>query len=180
MAAAFTVIDHTEIGTGGTASWAEASIPSSYDHLLIKMSTRTETGYTTDTLDLQVGNSGLDTGTNYSATSLYSYTGGTISSPRATGTNGINLIPTSGSGATADTFAVATVWIPNYAGTTGYKQILIQAGKENASSGTATWELRIIAGLWSSTSAITDVGIHVNEGNDIAEFSTFTLYGVTA
>ena len=73
----------------------------------------------------------------------------------------------------------ATVWIPNYANTANFKQILIQAGKENASTGTAEWELRMIAGLWSATSAITDVGIHVNGGLDIAEFSTFTLYGVT-
>lgn len=176
--AAFTVIDHTEIGSGGAASWAEASIASSYDHLLIKMSTRTETGYVTDILDLQVGNSGLDTGSNYSATSLYAYST-TPASVRATGADGINVIPTSGSNATADTFAVATVWIPNYANTANYKQILIQAAKENASTGTAEWELRMIAGLWSATSAITDVGIHVNGGQDIAEFSTFTLYGVT-
>ena len=33
--AAFTVIAHTE-ATGATASWEKTSIPSSYDHLLIR------------------------------------------------------------------------------------------------------------------------------------------------
>ena len=37
--AAFTVIDHDE-ATGDITDWSKASIPSSYDHLLIVASTR--------------------------------------------------------------------------------------------------------------------------------------------
>jgi len=51
--AAFTVIDHQELGvsqwapSGNTtvASWTKSSIPDTYDHLMLKVSARTDSGY---------------------------------------------------------------------------------------------------------------------------------------
>jgi hypothetical protein len=174
--AAFTVIDHTEL-TGDTASWTESSIPSSYDHLYLVMSTRTKTGYTTDTLNLQVGNGSIDTGTNYSDTRLYA-TGTSVSSSRSTGYVYLTNIHTAALNTTADTFGSATVWIPNYTNTTGFKAFLISVGKENASTGAGEWYAQVEAGLWSSTSAITDIKVY-STGGDLVQYSTFTLYGVT-
>jgi len=43
--AAFTVIDHTELGAAAS-SWDVTSIPSSYDHLLVKVSARSDSSDT--------------------------------------------------------------------------------------------------------------------------------------
>jgi hypothetical protein len=178
--AAFTVIDHTEVGAGGVASWGEAAIPSSYDHLLLVMSNRTVTNYTTDDLKLRVGNGSIDTGSNYSHTRMYA-TGTTVASTRQTNQDAIRYIYTSGNAAssTANTFASIKVWIPNYANTTGFKPVLISVGKENASTASVGWYVSVQAGLWQSTSAITDIEVSAAAGQDTGEYSTFTLYGVT-
>jgi len=176
--AAFTVIDHTEIGVGGAASWSEAAIPSSYDHLLLVMSNRTVTAYVTDTLKIQVGNGSVDTGANYSFTPLNGLNGG-LTSVRRTARSSITELHTSGLNTTANTFASIKVWIPNYANTTGFKAILVSGAKENASTGTGEWYVYQTAGLWQSTSAITDISVSAAAGLDTAQYSTFTLYGVT-
>ncbi len=175
--AAFTVIDHTEL-TGATASWSKTSIPSSYDHLLILASIRSSKSSAYDKVDFQMGNGSLDTGTNYSDTNLQAFNtaSGAPTSGRGTGGDSIDFIYISADSATADTFGTVKIWIPNYANTTGYKQAICTSTAPNAS--TSSWGMMITAGLWSSTSAVDCVGIK-ETGDDLMQYSTFTLYGVT-
>jgi hypothetical protein len=170
--AAFTVIDHTEIGSGGAASWSETGIASSYDHLLLKYSVRREASGVDDSYHLTLNS---DTGSNYSATTLRVISSA-ANSYRNSGQANFNLANWAGAGATANTFGVGEIWIPHYANTANYKQMLVSNVVENAS--TTNFRMSVNAVLWSSTAAVTSITM-LDDSGDIAEYSTFTLYGVT-
>ncbi len=168
---AFTVIDHTELGASAS-SWDVASIPSSYDHLMLKVSARTNSGYT-GYVDVQL--SADTTAANYSYTRLYAYQSAGPISDRATAN--AYVIQTSGSSSTADTFGTATLWIPNYANTANFKPMLSMTAGENASSTDSQWIVMAGAALWQSTAAVNQITLVPNA--DFLQYSTFTLYGVT-
>jgi len=175
--AAFTVIDHTEL-TGTTVAWAEASISASYDHLLLEASIRGGEASYWNNLWIRVGNGSLDTGANYSSTSLTTVNSGSPVSTRASGQTKWAYQYIGSASTLADTFGTLKIWIPNYANTANFKQAIIQTAVENNSTTGAQWNLTQNAVLWSSTSAITD--IEVSEPNvGMVQYSTFTLYGVT-
>ena len=174
--AAFTVIDHTEL-TGATASWSKTSIPSSYDHLLIVASIRSSKSGYDDKVDFQMGNGSLDTGTNYSDTTLYG-SSATPASGRSTGATKVDHLWINGDSTLADTFGALKIWVPHYANTANYKQVLCTATVPNNSTSNSQWQVTVTAGLWASTSAVDVVGI-TETGDDMMEYSTFTLYGVT-
>ena len=178
--AVFTVIEHDEIGTGGAASWSETGISASYDHLLLKASIRSE--YVNSTADGILELNGDATTSLYSDTNLFART-------TATGPESVNT--TSGVGITSwrfpaawtdaagdDVFANLSVWIPNYANTVNFKQVLLTCGFSPADTQGYVWGEYVTAGLVQITGAITAISIAGVSG-DIAEFSTFTLYGVT-
>ena len=174
--AAFTVIDHTEIGSGGAASWSVSSIPSSYDHLLIKISARGDRASNwSASYGFRVGNAGLST-SNYSWTRLDAE-GTSVGIWQATSQTSIDYERMPGSTATSNTFNSSSIWIPNYANTSNYKQMILDTVLENNS--TTSNKLEMKAGLWRSPSAITDVGVYERDGNNFVQYSTFTLYGIT-
>jgi hypothetical protein len=177
--AAFTVIEHEEIATGGVVSWSETSIAASYDHLLLKVSGRSERSAYAD--EWVVTLNGSTTTSEYSSTILKAYSATPVSERYATSVRGGFIWPKApGALALADTFGSLTMWIPNYANTANFKQVLISNAFENDSTTDYRWEVQQIAGLFSSTAAITAIGVTSRSGlGDIAEFSTFTLYGVT-
>ena len=169
--AAFTVIDHTEL-TGSAASWTKSSIASSYDHLMLKVSARTGSGYY-GYVDVQLNAD--TTAANYSYTRLYAYPN--MTSDRAT--SNAYIFQTTGSSSTANTFGTATLWIPNYANESNFKQMLALSAGENASSSTSQWILMAGAGLWSATPAVAVDQITLVPNADFLQYSTITLYGVT-
>ncbi len=170
--AAFTVIDHTEIGSGGAASWSETGIASSYDHLLLKYSVRREASGTDDAYHLTLNS---DTGSNYSFTTLRVISDAP-NSWRASGQTNFYAANWTGAGSAADTFGVGEIWIPHYSNTANFKQFLVSNAAENASA--SGYRMSLNAGLWSSTAAVTSITM-LDDSGDIAEYSTFTLYGVT-
>ncbi len=174
--AAFTVIDHTEM-TGATASWSETSISSSYDHLLIKASMRSDAAATISVTGL-VQLNGETTNTNYSYTEL----GATSSTPTTAQLSSeptLGYPPMPGASALADTFGILTVWIPHYSNTANFKQVWWQAALENNSTTDGEWGLKVNAGLWSNTDAVDEILISPAGGSDFVQYSTFTLYGIT-
>jgi hypothetical protein len=75
---------------------------------------------------------------------------------------------------TANTFASTDIYIPNYAGSS-YKSISIDTVTEN--NATAA-DAVLVAGLWSSTAAISSIQIVISAGA-FANYSTATLYGIS-
>tara|TARA_R110002167_G_scaffold138615_1_gene325914 strand:- start:3 stop:533 length:531 start_codon:yes stop_codon:yes gene_type:complete len=171
----FTVIDHTEIGTGGVAYWEETGISASYDHLLIKASLRMEGAHYANSNYIVLN---ADGAANYSGTALYADSSISANSAQRTGDGQTQWMWSTGASATADTFSVNTVWIPNYANTANFKQVLISSGAPNPSVTNNQWIIGQAAWLYSDTAAIDGIRI-TPAGGDMAEFSTITLYGIT-
>ena len=171
--AAFTVIDHTELGAAAS-SWDVTSIPTdgTYDHLMLKWSVRTDNAAYLADLDMQFN---ADTGSNYSRTILYANTA-TPASARATSDTSIGHVYGNADSTTANTFSSTTVWIPNYANTANFKQVITKSVVEGATTTDSQWIIVLNAGLWQDTSAVDQ--ITVSYGADMVQYSTFTLYGI--
>ena len=172
--AAFTVIDHTELGASAS-SWSKTSIPSSYDHLLIKASVRTDVSAYYNQLSMRFNNSSA---TDYSRTQLFAETA-TPASSRASGETAFTGMYVNGASSLADTFSTLIVWIPNYANTANFKQVLASMGMENNVTTNNQWIVTVSAGLWGATSAIDRVDLLSATGDDFVQYSTFTLYGIS-
>jgi hypothetical protein len=173
--AAFTVIDHTELGASAT-SWEATGISGSYDHLYLVASVRSDRATNYDTAFLQLNGA---TGSNYSYTSLYSDGGGVLSS-RGSSVAFIHCQDITGATNTANTFANVTIWIPNYANTADYKQVLVKTARSTASTARYYWSEALAAGmLTADTAAITGMKLYPSTGPNWVQYSTFTLYGVT-
>lgn len=130
----------------------------------------------------QVGNGSIDTGTNYSRTTLYG---------RRNGANTADEYGSSSSSAedsaqivqTTDLYASSVGYSPilanfmNYSNTTTYKTILTR----HSSSGVAAYRgVELSVSLWRSTSAINQIKFYSSNGGNIAVGSNITLYGIAA
>ena len=162
----FTKIASNTVGSGGVASITFSSIPSTYTDLVVLVSCRSS----------QVG-AFADYGkvTFNGSSSTFSYRDVYGNGASASSTNG--AVNTSfvyqGNAATASTFGNAEIYIPNYTGSNN-KSFSIDTVVEN--NGTTGYDT-LTAGLWSTTSAITSVGLAPASGTWL-EYSTFTLYGI--
>jgi hypothetical protein len=152
--------------TGSTASITLSSIPGTFTDLLCYTSTRSATGGNVD-ITVQVNGSG----TGYSVRWLYGSGSGVGSGNSTTAYAGYTTV----SGATANTFANCSLYIPNYAGSTN-KSWSIDSVAEN--NGTTAFS-GINAGLWSNTAAITSITFNTTDGSNWASGTSMTLYGVT-
>ena len=172
--AAFTVIDHTEL-TGAAATYNVTSIASSYDHLYLSASMKHDAAASgQEVVRLQFN--GSATAADYNCTWMLA-NDHTITSSREGGTDPgprVAYVPTSHADYT-DTFANMTVWVPHYANSTNFKQVIARSGSPSDST---TQTLLLAAGLWESTDAIDEVELLFASGNFV-QYSTFTLYGVT-
>jgi hypothetical protein len=168
--AAFAVIEHQELdAAAGTITFA--AIPSSYDHLYLKGSLRTDHSAYLAYCSMQYN----DSASNYSWTTLRADTS-TLNSYRSTTSY---AFISGGTSILADTFSTLEVWIPNYANTANFKQILSTSALENDSTTNAQWHVSVVAQLWSDTSAISEIDLANFDGGDFVEYTNLTLYGVT-
>ena len=163
------------VGSGGASSITFNNIPQYFTDLMIVFSARNTTSGTTYVNFLP----------NNDTSAVLSYTyvdispaAGTAYSGRSTGANFgfFSLVPNNAS--SANTFNNGSFYIANYSGNQ-YKQIISETVMENNSVGT-TVSVSPNVFLWSKTSAISSLVIsdRLSSGN-IAQYSTFTLYGIT-
>jgi hypothetical protein len=176
--ATFTVIDHTELGAAAS-SWdygAITPIPTdgTYDHLLVKVSARQDGA--NDYVNVYITLNG-DTGNNYSHTTIRTDSTTVESNQNASRAN-IFYCMTPAASATANTFGAMTIWIPHYANTANFKQMIASSAVENDSTTDSEWWLNLTAGLWSSQSAVDQITIDAYSTDDFVQYSTFTLYGI--
>jgi hypothetical protein len=76
---------------------------------------------------------------------------------------------------TSNTFSSHAIYIPNYRTSTA-KSYSVETVTEN--NATTAYQY-IVAGLWNSTAAITQITLRRSEGlNNLMEFSTASLYGI--
>ena len=173
---AHTVIDHTEL-SGTTASWSKTSIPSSYDHLYLVWSARSNHSANRDSITCNVN--GDTSSSDYSMIHIFSGASGGASSYKTSGVSAwTDFADNPGSSALADTFGSGYMWLPNYANTVGFKQCFASSATTWDTTTDYAWGMQIISGLWTNTAAITAIALTLQNGSFV-QYSSFTLYGVT-
>jgi hypothetical protein len=165
MANTFELIAAVTVGSGGAASIDFTSIPSTYTDLCVKVSSRSNRAGTTDNLFMKIN--GVTT--NRSTRVLY---GNGSSASSFTETVYIGELDASGN--TSSTFSSHEVYVPNYAGSTNKSFSVDGVTEQNGTAAYAT----LLAGLWSSTAAITSLSFYSGYGTALVEYSTAYLYGV--
>ena len=155
--------------SSSTASIEFTSIPATYTDLVVKYSLRTDRVDTVSALRLTFNSSA----TTYSnrmiegnGATAASYTGGSTY---------IDLGYAPAANATASTFNNHELYIPNYASANN-KSVSIDAVQEN---NTSTAYANLVAGLWSTTAAITSIKVVPSTAVNFVQYSTATLYGIS-
>jgi len=175
MANTYTLLETITVGAAGAASVTFNSIPQTgYTDLVIKMSMRTNRAGTFDYATINFNNSSA----NYTLRLLEGDgAGGSGAVSYTQATFGVNLVGRAdGATATTNTFSNVEMYIPNYT-SSNFKSISVDSVQEDNS---ATAYAGIFAGLWSQTAAITSLSITNGTGNSYVQYSTFSLYGVSA
>lgn len=167
MATTFTKIATVDVGSGGAANVTFSSIPSTYTDLCIMLSARFSSGAGFNLINFN----GLSTA-NF-ANRILEGSGSSAISFIAGNTNYAGGID--GSGDTANTFSNQQIYIPNYAGSANKSFGFDSVTENNATAAYA--DLGAI--LWSNTAAITEVKLQTHTGANYAQYSSFTLYGIS-
>ena len=176
--AVFTVINRTELGSTNATLVDMTSISSAYDHLYVVTSARGSASEPMSSYKVQFNN---DSGTtNYDYVNYYTQQhNGSVSVERNGSQPTVAAYPRMpGATNTASAFNNFTMWVPNYASTSNFKTVVINNGAGGLTTSTNEWYVYYIAGMWSSTAAINRITI-VGSSSSFAQYSSFTLYGVT-
>jgi hypothetical protein len=163
----------TTIGTGSSSTITFSSIPSTYTHLQLRYTGRSDrSGITTD-LFLCRFNS--DTGSNYMEYHRLLGDGSTASAGAgsASSTN-IIMGAMPGASALATTVGVGVVDILDYANSNKYKTTRNLMGNDYNGSG----NIQLFSGLWMSTSAINTITLTTSTGSNWTTATQFALYGI--
>jgi len=176
--AVWNIIDHTTISGSSTTTWNPTSIDQSYDHLYLTISARSDrSSASIESLWMRFNG---DSGSNYSSTGLESGSGSAPGSNRNGSATKIERMPIPCDGRVTGTsiFGSLTIWIPNYTNTVGYKQVLTAGAIETYDWGDWKWILTPAAALWDNTSAINEIEMFPQNGDNLKAHSSFTLYGI--
>lgn len=162
----YACLSEVTVGAGGASTINFASIPSTYTDLLLKISGR---------------GTRADTGSNW----LISFNSSTsnfsaryfeqVNNSTYTGTYARFIGPVPAANATASTFSNTSVYIPNYLSSRSKSYSVDSVIENNATLAPLTF----VAGLWSDASAIASITISSGSSDNIAQYSTVSLYGIT-
>jgi len=155
------------VGAGGAASISFTGIAGTATDLLLVLSARTTANRSAGGAFASLAINGVTT----NQTRRMLYADGSTAASYTDSSIGIYVNPAD---ATANTFNNAQIYFANYAGSTN-KSLSIDAVNENNAT---TADSEILAGLWSSTAAITSLTLTPGSGN-FAQYSTASLYTVT-
>jgi hypothetical protein len=164
----YTLIQSVTVGSGGAASIEFGSIPQTYTDLVVVVSARSTRPATANNDDIIIEPNGATT--SLSARYLVG-TGSAVAS--GTDTKILAGYMTA-AGATASVFGNSSIYIPNYAGSTN-KSFSSDGVSENNATAVG---MAIQASLWSSTVAITSLVLKSYTGNNFAQYSSASLYGI--
>ena len=168
----FESIATVTVGSGGASSIEFTSIGTDWQHLQVRMVSRTARAGADDYLIMQLNS---DTGSNYAYHVLI---GDGSSASAAAGASQTSMFPgaTVGNTATASVFGAAVVDILDYDSTSKAKTIRSVGSVDRNGAG----EVRLTSGLWTSTNAITSIKFTTFYGANWAQHTTAALFGVKA
>ena len=159
----------TATGTGSSGTITFSSIPSTYQHLQLRINGIASIAGGSIRMRFN-----SDTGSNYAAHYLI---GIAPSGTFATGSASGAYIGVTGAydGVVTTYPNVAIIDIHDYASTTKNKTARIFSGQQNNT--TTAGDVELNSGLWLNTSAINSVTVYLSSGN-YNSGSTFALYGI--
>jgi hypothetical protein len=174
MAYTFSKLATVTVGAGGSQSISFTNIPQNYKDLCIVISARaTYTGQTYVGFELDCNNY-FNTGTYKSIVgiSTAAQSGAATGGPVAGNINA--------SGATANTFGNATVYIPNYS-SSGDKYFLSDSVTETNATAAYSVINGFYTGVINTSGPIFAAAIYDGtSGQTLAQYSSATLYGIRA
>jgi hypothetical protein len=164
MANTYVAIATVTVGSGGAANIEFTSIPATYTDLKLVYSGRDNRNDTQNGVNISLNGStsnftGIQLQGNGSAAASFNIA-------RFVSYN-------NGANSTANAFANAEIYFPNYA-SSNYKSFSSDAVEENNATTAFTF---LSAGLWSNTAAITSITLTPDSANFV-QYSTATLYGI--
>jgi hypothetical protein len=162
------------VGSGGTTSVAFTSIPSTYQHLQIRGIVKTDRAGTSDYFKLRINSD--TTSTNYAYHEVGGNGSSTVVNASANSTNQVVIERIAAGQQASSTFGATVIDILDYANTNKNKTVRSLTGFEDNSSNTG--QIYLGSGLWTSTSAITQINLLPGGGTNILQYSTFALYGI--
>ncbi len=169
MANTYKVIASTTVGSGGAANITFSSIPSTYTDLCLVVSLRRSSSGFTD-LGLRINGE----------TSGYNFVSARGNGAATTGTQFTNMSYfyledcVQGSDTTANSFASAQIYMPNYT-SSSLKSFSAEAVTETNAT---TAYMRIVSGFHTTSSAISSILMVPGTGGNWVQYSTATLYGI--
>ena len=166
--AAYNLIATTTVGSGGASAITFTSIPATYTDLLVVLSLRTDT--TSDQFYVTLNSSTFGSGLNNGNKILYG------SGASAASNNGAAYLGfPSASNYTASVFGNASIYIPNYTGSTNKSVSTDSVAENNAATAYANFS----ASIFNIAVAITIVSIETTgTGTKFVQYSSASLYGI--
>jgi hypothetical protein len=147
-----------------------SSIPSDYTHLQIRGIARSASATSGDYIYVQFNS---DTGNNYTYHQLTG-DGSGASSLAGTSQTGAGSPRISAANTLASVFGGVVIDILDYANTNKNKTIRTIGGFDENGAGT----VRLTSGVWLNSAAITSVAIKSGTAANLAQYSSFALYGI--
>lgn len=166
MAITYTAIATTTVGAGGAANITFSSIPGTYTDLVVLFSFRSTRSLDEDGMQISLNSSTA----NFSFRRLTG-NGSTASSSNA-GNNTLGQLTAANT--TASTFTNTFIYITNYTSSNNKSFSIDNVTEANATKAYA----QLQASLWSDSSAITSIKLETDSSNNLAQYSSATLYGI--
>jgi hypothetical protein len=163
----FESIATVTVGSGGSSEALFSSIPSTFQHLQLRIFYRNE-GATTSRMRLRLNG---DTGNNYSIHVVLGDGSSASSSAAASASYTLGIGP-SVSGNSG--WAVAVVDLLDYTNTNKNTTLRALNGVDQNGSG----EVGLWSGAWYNTAAVNSIRLFMDSAEDIGEFSKIALYGI--
>lgn len=173
MAVTFEFINKgTVTASGGSADITISNIPSTYDDLVLFVSTRNTGAFSATSRALAIEFNGSSSSFSYRR---FYGTGGVTGVDNGTTNAFIGIAP--GTSATADMFSLSKIYIPDY---TSSRKKVFQTDGSVGSNSSSDYEIDLLGGMWDSTSAINSIKIFAVNATtlNLAQYSSATLYGV--
>lgn len=165
----YELVETIEIGSGGASEIVFTNIPQNATDLYLLFSARSSrTGVGTDDVVVQLNSSAS------SQSSLVLWGSGSTLTSISDTQPLIGEYPTSTN--TGSVFGNYQVYIPNYASSVAKVFGAEGVGENNA----VTTYQSIAAGLYNDTSAVTSIRIKTGSGSNLEQYSTASLYKITA
>ena len=171
VTASFESIATSTVGAGGATTITFSSIPSSFQHLQIRVLARTNRSGGVDIMSMRMNS---DTGNNYADHLVYG-DGASVTTDRNSSYGKINIQRVASDNLSANIFSPFVIDILDYANTNKNKTVRYLGGYDANGSGRMVFG----SGLWQNTSAVTSITLEGLEfSSSYNQYSSFALYGI--